>query len=162
MCEICGGRGYVFNEKGKIVQCECIFKAQLAAYIQPLKPYLSSTAKGKTAAELEDRSQAIEKSDETVLGLMKYVTTKWYPRTYRITSPEECNEIGYNRSREYKSIGDLAYSFDCFVLDMSYINKVRAKKEGYLDYDTMFVLDLVKEVMYQRQSKVIVITDRKN
>ena len=158
-CMKCNGRGYTMDDAGKMHLCDCSRREDRKAYLAPLKAYLSPYAPSAPMMDLRDGPQAIIKKDSAVKGLMKLMSKTWYPEPYEIVTMELCNEVGFQRHGEYRSIRELAGSRGAFVLDLSFVNKVRARVEGIKEYDTMYVLDFLHEVVFSRQGKIVIVLD---
>jgi hypothetical protein len=158
-CTMCDGRGFAVDEKGKFRLCQCAWREQLKEYLGPLKAFLSPFSKSATPAALRDGPQALVKSDESMLGLMKLLATTWYPEPYEITTLETCNEAGFQRHAKFQSVSELAGSRGAFVLDLGFINRVRARNQGLKDNDTMYVIEFVHDVVARRKGKLAIVLD---
>jgi hypothetical protein len=158
-CTRCGGRGFTVDESGKLRLCGCSRREQYMTYIEPIKAFLSPFAKSATPAELKDCPQAIVKSDMAILGLMKLMARAWYPEPYDITTMETCNEAGFQRHAEFRSVSELAGSRGAFVLDLGFTNRIRARNQGLKDFDTMYLIEFVHEVVARRKGKLAIVLD---
>lgn len=88
---------------------------------------------------------------------MTLMLSDWFPDDFVITSMEELNAIGFERHNVFKSIYEFASKYRYFIVDVTYINPIRAKKAGLNDNDTMYLLDLVKMIIPTCQKIVIII-----
>ncbi len=158
-CAKCEGRGYTIEESGKLRICTCALRERHKAYLEPMKAFLSPHAKSATPAELRDWPQAIVKADAAVLGLMKAMVKSWYPEPYVITTMEACNEAGFQRHAEFRSVSELAGSSGAFVLDLSFMNKMRARNAGLKEGDSMYLVEFVHEVVARRKGRLAIILD---
>ncbi len=158
-CEKCDGRGFTVNEDGKFRICICALRERHKNYLEPMKAFLSPYAKSATSAELRDGPQALVKTDNAVLGLIKTMVRSWYPEPYVITTMEACNEAGFQRHPEFHSISELAGSSGAFVLDLSFMNKMRARNNGLKEADSMYLMEFVHEVVARRKGKLAIILD---
>jgi len=114
---------------------------------------------GKVPAVLEDKVQAIVKSPENILGMMNYMLQKWYPSKYDLMSPVRLNNIGFGNDREYKTINAYSKDFECFIVDMSLMDRARIKETKVKEKDDMYVLELIKDVKQYRRGKAIIVID---
>ncbi len=158
-CDRCEGRGFTVEESGKLRLCQCALRERHKAYLEPMKVFLSPCAKSATPVEIRDGPLAIVKSDAAVLGLIKTMVKTWYPEPYVITTMEACNEAGFQRHAEFRSVSELAGSSGAFVLDLSFMNKLRARNAGLKEGDSMYLVEFVHEVVARRKGKLVIILD---
>jgi len=158
-CEKCGGRGFTVDENGKFRICICALRERHKTYLEPMKAFLSPFAKSATPAEIRDGPVAIKKTDATVLGLMKTMVRSWYPEPYMITTMEACNEAGFQRHAEFRSVSELAGSSGAFVLDLSFMNKIRARNAGLKEGDSMYLVEFVHEVVTRWKGRLAIVLD---
>jgi hypothetical protein len=126
-------------------------------YLRPLRGFISEKDADVTKVNLVNKSQAIVKSGENMIRLIYMIMKDWFPETYRITTVEEINSIGFERHSEFRSITTFTRSYENFIIDWSFPNKIRAKKEGIRDNDSMYMYELLQEVIARRGKRVIII-----
>jgi len=72
---------------------------------------------------------------------------------------EACNEAGFQRHAGFRSVSELAGSSGAFVLDLSFMNKMRARNAGLKEGDSMYLVEFVHEVVARRRGKLAIILD---
>jgi hypothetical protein len=119
---------------------------------------ISSSNKNKIkVSELINCNQVITNTAENIAGLMKLILSDWFPDDFVITSLEELNAMGFDRHDTFKSIHEFTSNFKYFIVDITIINKIRARSPGWNNNDIMCLLDLVKTVMPTCQKVIIII-----
>jgi hypothetical protein len=126
-------------------------------YLLPLRGFISEKDMDIKKAELVNKSQAIVRSGENMVGLIHLIRKDWFPESYRITTVEEINSIGFMRHSEYRSLTTFARNYENFIIDWSFPNKIRARNSGFRENDSMYMLELLQEVNMQRGKKVIIV-----
>lgn len=157
-CIICNNRGYVYNTKGNITLCRCRFHDNWLKYLEAVKGLIPLSIKDNIKySKIIDSNQVITNINDNVASLLKLMISDWFPEEYVITSIEEINAICFERHDVYKSINEFASSFKYFIVDMTIINKLRAKSDGWNSKDSMCLLDLIKMIIPTSQKIVILI-----
>jgi len=156
-CKKCHGKKYLRDEKGKFVPCLCILQDQVLRYLSPLKRFITPNAANVKRLKLINKSQAVVMTDQNMVGLIGFVAEIWYPKTYKIITLEEINTIGFGQHHEFKSIYHYINRCTNFILDCGFLNKIRARKDGFKENDSLYAIELVKNVLAKEDGTIIII-----
>ena len=157
-CVICNGKGYLFDPEKGGKPCRCHQNHRWAEYLKPMMFLTHSLAKGEIKyPKLENRNQVVTSTADNIAALMKYMLSGWFPEKYVVTSMEEVNAIFFEKHSAYKSIYEFTNEYRYFIVDMTFINSIRAKSAGWNTNDSMCMLDLVKAILPSPQRIVILV-----
>ena len=160
VCEKCQGKQYLRNGEGLIVPCPCISRDQLLQYISPLRKFITPNATNVKASKVINKSQAVIKNDQNMLGLIGIVAYEWFPRfpnEFRIVTLEDLNNIGFDKHSEYKSISGFVYNCTNFILDCGFLSSIRLRKDGIREIDSLYAIELVKTILDIEEGTIIII-----
>ena len=157
-CRICDNRKFTHNEDGQLILCHCQLRSNHSDYLRPLRGLFSPSNKPEiNLSALTNCNQVMTNTVDNIAGLMKLMLSVWFPEDYVVTSLEELNAIGFERHPVFKSIYGFASRYKYFIVDITLINTIRAKSNGWNTNDSMCLLDLVKMIIPTQQKIVIVI-----
>jgi len=157
-CTRCNNKGYTYDTEGKPMPCCCRKQSEWDVYVKPIKGLIpTSNKKMKKPSKIVNCNQVITCTVENIAGLLSVMLNDWFPSDYVITSLEELNAIGFEKHHAFKSIHEFASNYSYFIVDITIINAIRAKKPGWNENDVMCLLDLVKAIIPTPQKIVIVI-----
>jgi hypothetical protein len=156
-CEKCHGDKILHNAEGEIIPCSCIVMNQLSTYIDPIKYLITpNTAKNKPI-ELAKKSQAIVHTNQNMAGLIELIVADWFQKKYIVTTLDQLNAIGFSRHPEFQSVIELACNSTNFILDCSFFNKIRSQNESITKYDSLYAIELIRNVVANKESRIIII-----
>jgi len=156
-CEKCQGRKFLRDEKGKLMPCPCISQEQVLRYISPLRKFITPNARNAKASKVINKSQAIIKNDQNMVGLIRVVANEWFPNVFKIVTLEDLNSIGFDKHPEFKSISGFVYHCTNIILDCGFFSSIRLKKSGITEIDSLYAIELVKTILDKEDSRIIII-----
>jgi hypothetical protein len=156
-CEKCHGKKYLYNAEGELIPCSCIVMNQLSTYIDPIKYLITPNTTKNKPIKLAKKSQAVVHTNQNMAGLIELIVADWFPKEYIVTTLEDLNAIGFNRHPEFQSVIELACESTNFILDCSFINKIRSQNESITKYDSLYAIELIKYVVTKKESRIIIL-----
>jgi hypothetical protein len=70
--------------------------------------------------------------------------SKWFPEPYKITTLEEINTVGFERHQDFRSISEFIDTWKYFIIDLTIINKIRARNKPVTENDISLVHELLR------------------
>jgi len=154
---MCQGSKILRNEKGQIELCQCVLMERHLQYVSPLRKFITPNATNSEASKVRNKSQAIIKNDQNMKGLIGVVANEWFPKEFRIATLEELNAIGFDRHPEFHSISSYTYHCANFILDCSFLNNIRLQKDGIKEFDSLYAIELAKNIIAKEKGTIIII-----
>jgi hypothetical protein len=145
-CNLCHGRKFLRDDNGVLEPCSCISRGQVLQYVSPLRSFITLDAANVKPFELMNKSQAIVKTDQSMVGLIKIVAKNWFPNKFKITTLEEINAMGFGRHHEFNTIYEYMSNSKYYILDCGFLNKIRTRNDGFRENDSLYAIEHVKHV----------------